>query len=236
MRVFLRNSQYRARLPGSLSNRAHDPDPGDGDPQVPDNSRKYANNLSRAVNFAPGAGEWTRRVDGPQKHLRGPVESRYLRVRVGGQGGPLPTAVACGVLALYFFVEAFAPFSLFRLALALLTGYAAWRLAQRTTLIASDQGITWYTTVRKLQWPYNAIDHFEIAERRGSESSSPREVLRIHLSDGRAQWLRGIEEPAGSAVMKHSPGSDRWSVAELADNLNAILSDLKRTTSARKAS
>jgi hypothetical protein len=163
-------------------------------------------------------------------------QAPYLRVRVSGQSGPLPAAFTCGVLALYFVIEAFSPFSIFRLALALVTGYAGWRLAQRTTLIASGQGVTWYTAVRKLQWPYQSIDHFEIAERRSSESSSPREVLRIHLKDGRAQWLRGIEEPAGSAVIKHGSASDLWSLEELAGNLNAILSDLKRTTSARKAS
>jgi hypothetical protein len=163
-------------------------------------------------------------------------ETGNLRVRVSGQSGPLPGAVACGVLAAFFLVEGFAPFSVFRLALAILTGYAAWRLALRTTLIASNQGVTWYTAVRKIQWPYDAIDHFEIAQRRVSESSSPREVLRIHLSDGRAQWLRGIEDPAGSAVIKHGQGSDPWALAELAEHLNAILGDLKRTTSARKAS
>jgi len=163
-------------------------------------------------------------------------QAPYLRVRVSGQSGPLPAAITCGVLALYLFIEAFTPFSVFRLVLALVTGYAGWRLAQRTTLIASGQGVTWCTAVRKLQWRYDAIDHFEIAERRGSESSTPREVLRIHLEDGRAQWLRGIEEPAGSAVIRHGSGSDPWSLAELAENLNAILSDLKSTASARKAS
>jgi hypothetical protein len=163
-------------------------------------------------------------------------QSPYLRVRVGGQTGPLPAAIACGVLALYFFVEGFAPFSIFRLALGILTGWVAVRLGLRTTLRASEDGVSWYTVMRKWQWPYDAIDHFEIARRRISESSSSREVLRIHLSDGRAQWLRGIEEPAGSAVIRNSQSSDLWSLEDLAEHLNAILADLKATTSARKAS
>ena len=103
----------------------------------------------------------------------------------------MPATVTCGVLALYFLVEAFEPFSVFRLALGLATAALTFRLALRTKLSADQDGVVWHTLTRTRHWPYRAIDHFEVASRVDGPSESSKQVLRIHLADGHAQWLGG---------------------------------------------
>jgi hypothetical protein len=106
----------------------------------------------------------------------------------------LPVAVTCGVFAVYFLVEAFLPFSVFRLALGIATAVLTFRLATRGTLVSAQDGIRWHTVMRTSHWRYSAIDHFELAVRTRA-SGSQQHMMRIHLRDGRAQWLRALEEP-----------------------------------------
>lgn len=136
---------------------------------------------------------------------RSPSES-YLRVTARGPTGPLPAAVTSGVFAIYFLVEAFEPFSTFRLVLGMATAMLTVRLALRATLVAGRGGIKWRSVMRTWSWPYSAVDHFELAVRTRASGPALR-VMRIHLVDGHAQWLAALEEvPAHGS----SPGpSDR---------------------------
>jgi hypothetical protein len=161
---------------------------------------------------------------------------RVLQVRVSGQSGPAPSAVLCGVLALYFLVEAFAPFSIFRLCLAGAAGFLTFRLALRTRLVAGTEGITWCSAVRTSGWRYGVIDHFEVANRSDSLQASTKRALRAHLVGGRAQWLRGFESQPGSPLIRHSPDGDQWTLEELAGELNQLLADRRRRTLALNAS
>jgi hypothetical protein len=139
-------------------------------------------------------------ASGPQPaQERGPSES-YLRVTAHGRTGPVPAAVISGVFAIYFLVEAFEPFSTFRLVLGIATAALTVRLALRGTLVASKGGIKWHTVMRTWSWPYPEIDHFELAVRTRASGPAVR-VMRVHLRDGRAQWLGALEElPQTSAA------------------------------------
>jgi hypothetical protein len=161
---------------------------------------------------------------------------RVLQVRLSGQSGPVPSALVSGFFALYFLVEAFAPFSVFRLCLAAAAGLLTFRLALRTRLVAGDQGITWCSTVRTSGWRYGVIDHFEVANRSDSLQAETRRALRAHIVGGRAQWLRGFESLSGARIVRHSPDGDRWTLEELAGELNQILADRRRRTLSLKAS
>jgi hypothetical protein len=163
------------------------------------------------------------------------TETRYLHVRVRGRTGPVPGAVAAGLFAVYFFVEGFEPFSVFRLVLGLCTGLAAFRLWRRTTLTASPRGITWHTFLRTVRWRYDAVDHFESAMRPARDGGIAT-ALRVHLSDGRVQWLRGLEGRPGALVVYQVPREKPWALEDLVSQLNSILADLRATApSSRKA-
>jgi hypothetical protein len=154
----------------------------------------------------------------------GELEQESLRIRASGWNGPLPGAIACGALAAYFEVEAFFPFSVFRLVLGLVTAVVAVLLSRRGTLSASRGEIAWHTVGFTRRWPYSAVDHFEVAMRSNESTGSVSRVLRMHLSDGKAQWLGGLHEPSSET----SPLSERWrrqqpDLDEVADELNRIL-------------
>jgi hypothetical protein len=131
----------------------------------------------------------------------------YLRIVARGPTRPLPAAVTCGVFAIYFLVEAFEPFSVFRLVLGIATAALTVRLANRGTLVASKDGIRWHTVMRTSHWPYEAVDHFELAVRPRTSGPVLR-VMRIHLTDGRAQWLGALVEPPEQQDEPH-PGPPR---------------------------
>ena len=77
----------------------------------------------------------------------GPSETD-VRVTVRAPGLLSAGSVICAVLAVYFLIEAFAPFSVFRLLLAIVTATLGVRLAIRGTLIATADGIEWHTMMR----------------------------------------------------------------------------------------
>jgi hypothetical protein len=128
---------------------------------------------------------------------------------------------------LYFLIEAFEPFSAFRLMLGVATTVLTIRLAVRGTLVASAEGIDWYTMLRTRRWPYETVSHFDLAVRTGRRSGSSPRVARIHLFDGRAQWLNGLEEvPESGPAFGRSPGG-RASAAS-PDNLETRLEALNK--------
>ena len=141
----------------------------------------------------------------PARSVRGLSES-HGRVTVRGRTGPLSAAtVTCGVFALYFLVEAFEPFSLFRLFLGIATAALACRLAIRGTLVAGKDGVEWRTMMRTRRWPYEAVHYFDLAVRPGQGPGTVRRVARIHLTDGRGQWLNGLEERSDPPVRVRLP-------------------------------
>jgi hypothetical protein len=149
------------------------------------------------------------RTSSPQEG--GPSDT-YLRVTGRGSTGPVPAAAMSGVFAAYFLVEAFEPFSLFRLVLGIATAALTLRLALSGTLVADKEGIKWHTLMRTWQWPYAAVDHFELAVRSPVPSDPPAQVMLIHLADGRAQWLGALQEPLRPAAVDPSrrrPALDR---------------------------
>ena len=131
--------------------------------------------------------------------------------------------VTCGVFALYFLVEAFEPFSLFRLFLGIATAALAVRLVIRGTLVAGKDGIEWHTMMRTRRWPYEAVSDFDLAVRPGQVPGSAKRVVRIHLVDGRAQWLNGLED------------SDNAHLYSQLDELNSILSGMRSGRTEREA-
>ena len=144
----------------------------------------------------------------PAPHKRGRSDS-YLRIAARGPTGPLPAAITCGVFAIYFLVEAFEPFSVFRLVLGIATAALTVRLAFRGTLVAFKDGIRWHTVMRTSHWPYEAVDHFELAARPRTSGPLLR-VMRIHLTDGRAQWLGALVETPEQQDEPHSGLSRRY--------------------------
>ena len=103
----------------------------------------------------------------------------------------MPAAVTSGVFAIYFLVEAFEPFSTFRLLLGIATAALTVRLALRGTLVAGKGGIKWHTVMRTWSWPYSEVGHFELAVRTSASGPAVR-VMRIHLKDGHVQWLGAL--------------------------------------------
>jgi hypothetical protein len=163
-------------------------------------------------------------------------QDRYLDTRARGHTGPVPATVSCGLLAIYFLVEAFEPFSLFRLALGLITSALTFRLALRTKLAAEQEGIVWHTLTRTRRWPYRMIDHFEVANRIDGQSGSSRRVLRVHLADGHAQWLRGLEDSDGSTPVRFERSGEPQTLDQLAARLNGIVEVNQRSARELEAS
>lgn len=173
----------------------------------------------------------------------------YLRIAARGPTGPLPAAVTCGVFAIYFLVEAFEPFSVFRLVLGIATTVLTVRLALRGTLLASTDGIKWHTVMRTSHWPYEAVDHFELAVRPRTSGPALR-VMRIHLTNGRAHWLGALVEPPEQQDEARSGLSSRYSsggllsfnrrlplpLDEVVAQLNRILTAARETGDEREAS
>ncbi len=96
----------------------------------------------------------------------GQLEGSHARMTIRGRTGPLSfTTLMTGLLALYFLVEAFEPFSVFRLVLGVATAALTVRLAVHGTLVASEAGVEWRTMTRTRHWPYNAISYFDLAFR-----------------------------------------------------------------------
>ena len=77
---------------------------------------------------------------------------------------------------MYFLVEAFAPFSVFRLGLSLAVAALTVRLAMRSKLVADGDGIEWHTMMRTRRWPYETVSYFDLALRGGESSSSINRV------------------------------------------------------------
>lgn len=147
-----------------------------------------------------------------------------LTIKASGWNGPLPGAIACGVLGAYFLAEAFLPLSVFRLLLGLAFELLAVRMWRRSRLVLSDDHVEWHTMLRTWRWPTAAVDHFEVATRRTNASAPPVRALRMHLCDGRAQWLRGLEEtrsPSDSLI------PERWRFAQPdLDEVVGVLNEL----------
>jgi hypothetical protein len=172
------------------------------------------------------------------------MSETHIRVAVRGRTGPLSAAtVTCGVLALYFLAEAFEPFSWFRLFLGIATAALAARLAVRGTLIAGKDVIEWRTMMRTRRWPYESVHDFDLALRPGQAPGSARRVVRIHLVDGRAQWLHGLEErpdppvrlrwPWGRA--EADPSDDDDALYSQLDALNRVLAGMRIGRTEREA-
>jgi hypothetical protein len=182
------------------------------------------------------ASGWT-----PAGSARGSTVPR-IHVTVRGRNGPVsPATVLSAGLALYFLVEAFEPFSAFRLVLGIFTAAFTLRLTMRGTLIASPDGIEWRTILRTRRWPYEAVSYFDLALRSGGGSGSSTRVARIHLVDGRAQWLNGLEEqdPELAFGLRGSRRPSDTSAVEgldfKIDALNKIVDDLRSRTKEREA-
>ncbi len=173
----------------------------------------------------------------------GQLPDNHARMTVRGRSGPVSfTTVMTGLLALYFLVEAFEPFSAFRLVLGVATAALAFRLAVQGTLVASEEGIEWHTVMRTRRWPYDAVSYFDFALRTRDQSGSSTRVARIHLADGRAQWLNGLEEPppGPSTFLVRPPtwfagSTSRADLEEGLDALNRILADLRQGRTERAA-
>lgn len=166
--------------------------------------------------------------------------SSTLTVSARGRAGPLPGAAISGGFSVFFLVEAFMPFNWFRLVLGVACGVLCVRLAGRFVLVTRPEGVEWHTFLRTRRWPNAALDHFEVAERSGPSPDGRRvTALRVHLADGSAHWLTGLEAAPGRDV--RSPGFSwpdagshdsglGWLRAEpvgledLADELNVVIS------------
>ncbi len=177
----------------------------------------------------------------PAGSVRGLSET-HPRLTVRGRAGPLSaSAVTTGLLALFFFVEAFEPFSVFRLLLAIVTAALSVRLAVRGTLVARPEGIEWHTMMRTRHFPYAAVSHFDLAVNPDDSFESFKRVARIHLVDGHAQWLHGLERPSDPDLQVGWPwrrtggvsGSD--DLESQLDTLNRIVDDLRRGRAHREA-
>jgi hypothetical protein len=165
-----------------------------------------------------------------------------LHVTVSGHNGPIvPSAVLSAGLALYFLVEAFEPFSAFRLVLGIGMAALTLRLMMRGKLIASPDGIEWRTMLRTRRWPYAMVSFFDLAYRSSEGSGSSTRVARIHLLDGRAQWLNGLEErdPELAFALRWSRRPSDTSASDGLDGkidaLNKIVDDLRTRTKEREA-
>jgi hypothetical protein len=132
-------------------------------------------------------------------------ESNGSRIRISprGRNGPLPATVACAVLSVFFFVEAFEPFSVFRLVLGLFTAALGIRVSRRWTLVVDRDEVIWHTVLRTRRWTYAEIEHFEVATRTSSSSDVPESALRVHLTNRRVLWLRGLEQPDLPDIAEH---------------------------------
>jgi hypothetical protein len=173
----------------------------------------------------------------------GPSDTHLNMTVRGRRAGPLSfTTVTSGILALYFLVEAFEPFSAFRLVLGAATAALTVRLAARGTLVASAEGIKWHTMMTTRRWPYSAVSHFDLVVRSGERSASPRRVARIHLVDGRAQWLTGLEEPPYPSfelklpwAARHEEGAAPDDLASKLDALNKVVGNSQQGRPQRAA-
>jgi hypothetical protein len=153
------------------------------------------------------------------------------------------------VFSLFFLVEAFEPFSVFRLVLGIATAALTVRLAIRGTLVAGKDCIKWHTVMRTWRWPYSTVDHFELAVRSRASGPQPR-VMLIHLTDGRARWLGALQElPGGERdprpvrLPTSSAGGRLTSLwpppqplEEVVSQLNLILTEVHDSRDAREAS
>jgi hypothetical protein len=171
----------------------------------------------------------------------GQLEGIHARMTVRGRTGPLSfTTVMTGLLALYFLVEAFEPFSAFRLVLGVATAALTVRLAVHGTLVVSEAGIEWRTMTRTRRWPYNAVSYFDLAFRSPVRSASSTRVARVHFADGRAQWLNGLEEPlpvSSTLRVRWWPEGSTSAVdlEEELDALNMTLAGLRQGRTERAA-
>ena len=120
----------------------------------------------------------------------------------------------------FFFVEGFFPFSVFRIVLGLVVAMIGIRMAGRFTLLAGPEGVEWRTTAKTRRWPYSSIDHFELARRSGESAGTQAQILRIHLTDGRAQWLVGVD-----GRRRHSSW---FGSSERGPSLEHVVSELNR--------
>jgi len=148
-----------------------------------------------------------------------------LRLRITARGPKeiLPGTIICLALAVYLLVEAFEPFSVFRLALAIAIALLAIRMAKCWTLAVGDGHIEWHTALRTRRWLYSEVDRFELAVRSsGSEATAVR-VLRMHMANGRAQWMNRLQEPASPDI---AGGSVHATQSYWPDSRWATISDL----------
>lgn len=166
----------------------------------------------------------------------GELPDTHLPTTVRGRTGPLSfTTVVTGLLALYFLIESFEPFSAFRLVLGVATAALTIRLAVRGALVVSEAGIEWRTVTRTRRWPYDAVSYFDLAYRSPEHSGSSTRVARVHLVDGRAQWLNGLEEPPpGSSVLRvrwpqlFAGSASPEHLEDEFDTLNRVISNLRQ--------
>lgn len=160
----------------------------------------------------------------------------YRRRRRRGEAGPWLATCCVGLLGIFFLVEAFAPFSLLRLVLAMATLALAARLWMCDTIFAGHGVVVWRSIIRTRRWPYEAVDRFEVATRPKVFSAVPepaKTVLRIHLTDGRLQWLAGLEEPLGEDRDWMNRG--QIGLEDVASRLNALLAEKRPFRAERRA-
>ena len=85
------------------------------------------------------------------------------------------------------------------------------------------------------------MSHFDLAVRPGDASGSSKQVARIHLVDGHAQWLHGLEELSDPEMPLHWPlrRVDAETAPVDLDSqlgvLNEIVADLRRERTQREA-
>jgi len=173
------------------------------------------------------------------------LEETQLRVTANGRNGPLPGTIACGALSVYFLVEAFEPFSLFRLFLGVATAVFGIRMSQRWTLVAGKGHIRWHTVLRTRTWLYAEVDHFEVGLRFEESTGNALRVLRMHLADGTAQWMRGLAEPTRGDSVSNIRDSRllpqrlssvrRLPLEQIAMQLNEIVTDTRTLGAVRQA-
>jgi hypothetical protein len=185
----------------------------------------------------------------------GDRDETYLRVTKRGLSEILPGTLICGGLALYFLIEAFEPFSIFRLLLAVVTAFLTVRLFRSGTIIVAAGQVEWHTILRTRRWSYSDIGHFALGIRTGEPDAQGLRVLRMHMADGRAQWINGLTHgfgPDSGWVVVHFSQSQwpesRWSVPgrfwthsertdpdDVVAQLNLVIADVQNNKAVREA-